>query len=119
MWIPLALLAVLSVVGGFVGVPAALGGSNHFEHFLEPVVAHVSTTNNSPNLEAVTGHEPPHPQIETGTVRLAIIAIRLQLRHTLGLLMPLTTMMSVPNASSRSSQFCSGSLVLALGRRFG
>ena len=66
MWIPLALLAVLSVVGGFVGVPAALGGSNHFEHFLEPVVAHVSTTNNSPNLEAVTGHETPHPQIGDG-----------------------------------------------------
>jgi NADH-quinone oxidoreductase subunit L len=25
------------VIGGFVGVPAVLGGSNHFEHFLEPV----------------------------------------------------------------------------------
>jgi NADH-quinone oxidoreductase subunit L len=41
MWVPLAVLAVLSIVGGFVGVPAALGGSNHFEHFLEPVIAHV------------------------------------------------------------------------------
>lgn len=38
---PLVILAVLSVVGGFVGVPAAMGGSNHFEHFLEPVIAHV------------------------------------------------------------------------------
>ena len=42
MWVPLAVLAVLSIVGGFVGVPAALGGSNHFEHFLEPVIAHVA-----------------------------------------------------------------------------
>lgn len=42
MWVPLAALAVLSIVGGFVGVPAALGGSNHFEHFLEPVIAHVA-----------------------------------------------------------------------------
>ena len=37
---PLVILAVLSAVGGFVGVPAAMGGSNHFEHFLEPVIAH-------------------------------------------------------------------------------
>jgi NADH-quinone oxidoreductase subunit L len=33
------MLAVLSVVGGFMGWPAALGGSNHFEHFLAPVFA--------------------------------------------------------------------------------
>ncbi len=37
MTIPLSILALLSVIGGFVGVPALLGGSNHFEHFLEPV----------------------------------------------------------------------------------
>jgi NADH-quinone oxidoreductase subunit L len=37
MTVPLMILAVLSVIGGFVGVPAVLGGSNHFEHFLEPV----------------------------------------------------------------------------------
>ena len=34
---PLVILAVLSVVGGYVGVPSALGGANRFEHFLEPV----------------------------------------------------------------------------------
>jgi NADH-quinone oxidoreductase subunit L len=43
MWIPLAILAVLSIVGGWVGIPAALGGSNHFEHFLEPAIAHVGS----------------------------------------------------------------------------
>jgi proton-translocating NADH-quinone oxidoreductase chain L len=37
MLVPLVILAVLSVIGGYVGVPAALGGSNRFEHFLEPV----------------------------------------------------------------------------------
>jgi len=37
MWIPLVVLAVLSVVGGWIGWPAALGGSNRFEHWLEPV----------------------------------------------------------------------------------
>jgi NADH-quinone oxidoreductase subunit L len=37
MTIPLMILAVLSVVGGWIGWPAALGGSNQFEKFLEPV----------------------------------------------------------------------------------
>jgi len=36
---PLIILAVLSVIGGYVGIPAVLGGSNHFEHFLAPVFA--------------------------------------------------------------------------------
>ncbi len=39
MTIPLTILAILAVIGGFVGVPEILGGSNHFEHFLEPVFA--------------------------------------------------------------------------------
>ncbi len=37
MTIPLIILCVLSVIGGFVGVPHALGGSNQIEHFLEPI----------------------------------------------------------------------------------
>ena len=36
MIVPLMILAVLSFVGGWVGVPAALGGSDHFDHFLDP-----------------------------------------------------------------------------------
>ncbi len=38
MVIPLMILALLSVVGGYVGVPAALGGSNHFHHFLDTII---------------------------------------------------------------------------------
>ena len=37
MLLPLVVLAILSVIGGWVGVPAALWGHNEFEHFLEPV----------------------------------------------------------------------------------
>ncbi|NOT61449.1 MAG: NADH-quinone oxidoreductase subunit L [Acidobacteria bacterium] len=40
MVLPLVILAALSVAGGWVGIPAAMGGSNHFEHFLEPSLAH-------------------------------------------------------------------------------
>ena len=37
MLVPLVILAVLSLVGGWVGVPGSLGGSNHFDKFLGPV----------------------------------------------------------------------------------
>jgi len=36
MTVPLVVLAAGAVVAGFVGVPAALGGGNAIEHFLEP-----------------------------------------------------------------------------------
>ena len=36
MTVPLMLLSVGAVVAGFVGIPAALGGSDAIEHFLEP-----------------------------------------------------------------------------------
>jgi NADH-quinone oxidoreductase subunit L len=36
MAIPLIVLAIGSVLAGYVGVPHALGGSNHIETFLEP-----------------------------------------------------------------------------------
>ena len=39
MTIPLVLLAFLSILGGYVGIPEALGGINQFHHFLEPVLA--------------------------------------------------------------------------------
>ncbi|MFH0931544.1 MAG: NADH-quinone oxidoreductase subunit L, partial [Candidatus Zixiibacteriota bacterium] len=37
MTIPLMVLAILSVIGGYVGIPKSLGGGNGFEHFLSPV----------------------------------------------------------------------------------
>jgi NADH-quinone oxidoreductase subunit L len=37
MYWPLVILALLAIVGGYVGVPAILGGGNQFEHFLAPV----------------------------------------------------------------------------------
>lgn len=38
MTIPLIVLGVLSVVGGWIGIPAALGGGNWLEHWLHGVV---------------------------------------------------------------------------------
>ncbi len=38
MLAPLVILAVLSFVGGWVGVPQFMGGHNEVEHFLAPVM---------------------------------------------------------------------------------
>ena len=61
MTIPLILLAILSIVGGWVGVPLAFGGHNEFEHFLDPVfnptthiVEHVASRNAEPILAAAS-----------------------------------------------------------------
>jgi NADH-quinone oxidoreductase subunit L len=37
MTVPLMILALLSVIGGFAGVPASLGGGNGIEHWLDPI----------------------------------------------------------------------------------
>jgi NADH-quinone oxidoreductase subunit L len=39
MTVPLVVLAFFSLTVGYLGVPPSLGGSNHFEKFLEPVFA--------------------------------------------------------------------------------
>jgi NADH-quinone oxidoreductase subunit L len=59
MTVPLQILAVGAVLAGFVGIPAALGGGNAIEHFLEPsfvarpvVMEHAATS---------AGHEPLAP----------------------------------------------------------
>lgn len=39
MTIPLMILAVLSIVGGWIGMPHIFGVTNYFEHWLEPIMA--------------------------------------------------------------------------------
>jgi NADH-quinone oxidoreductase subunit L len=49
MTIPLVILAFFSITAGWLGWPASLGGSNHFEKFLEPVFANaVESTEPAP-----------------------------------------------------------------------
>ncbi|HEU5361657.1 MAG TPA: NADH-quinone oxidoreductase subunit L, partial [Candidatus Deferrimicrobiaceae bacterium] len=42
MTVPLMILAVLSVAGGWVGIPHVLGGHNYFEEWLAPVFGHAA-----------------------------------------------------------------------------
>jgi NADH-quinone oxidoreductase subunit L len=51
MLFPLVVLAILSVIGGWVGVPAALGGHDEIGHFLDPVF-----TSGAATEAAATGH---------------------------------------------------------------
>lgn len=57
--IPLIVLAVLSAVGGFIGVPEVLGGSHWLNNYLAPVFAQ------SKQLEEVI--KVPHPPLEHST----------------------------------------------------
>jgi NADH-quinone oxidoreductase subunit L len=68
MTVPLIVLAVLSTVGGFIGVPYALSSfftssnPNYIEHILEPVVAQLPSANApSASPESLT----PGPQVTT------------------------------------------------------
>ncbi|MCL5063253.1 MAG: NADH-quinone oxidoreductase subunit L [Nitrospirae bacterium] len=44
MTIPLIILAIGAISAGWVGIPAALGGSNAIAHFFEPVLGHPHVT---------------------------------------------------------------------------
>jgi NADH-quinone oxidoreductase subunit L len=59
MTVPLIILAVLSVIGGYIGIPHILGGGNAIGHFLEPSFAQLH------------GHE--HGIHSAGTEMLAMI----------------------------------------------
>jgi NADH-quinone oxidoreductase subunit L len=66
MLLPLIILAILSVVGGWVGVPLAFGGHNEFEHFLEPVFSPATFT-------------PEHISTREPEVILAIVSVAVAL----------------------------------------
>ncbi len=67
MTIPMSVLAILSVIGGYVGIPKVLGGRNMFHHFLESSVA--------PLPEAVH-HVESHAMVvkELGLMGISVVA---------------------------------------------
>jgi NADH-quinone oxidoreductase subunit L len=67
MLVPLVILAVLSVVGGYVGVPGSLGGTNRFDKFLGPIFRstapalnpdHAAPGETAPPQQTTEGREP-------------------------------------------------------------
>jgi NADH-quinone oxidoreductase subunit L len=76
MTAPLSILAVLSIAGGWIGIPAVLGGSNLFEHWLAPVFhpvaaagAHGTAAGAAHGAEAVAHHS---KTLEIGLMALSV-----------------------------------------------
>ena len=67
MTVPLIILAVFSIVGGYVGIPAILGGANHIEHFMEPVFATHPAGHATEAAEPVSGEHHSAPAAEHKT----------------------------------------------------
>jgi NADH-quinone oxidoreductase subunit L len=71
MLIPLMILAVLSVVGGWVGIPGSLGGNNRFDKFLGPVfhttAPDINATQASPGELAPPEKQTEGPEPKTGS----------------------------------------------------
>jgi NADH-quinone oxidoreductase subunit L len=63
MLVPLVILAVLSIFGGYVGVPGSLGGQNHFDKFLGPIFRSTAPVLNE-NHAAPGETAPPEPTTE-------------------------------------------------------
>ncbi len=64
--IPLIILGILSLVGGFIGVPGVLGGHDEIQHYLSPVIA--------ANTESTVSHSTEMILMAIATL-LALIAI--------------------------------------------
>jgi len=72
MTIPLMILAGLSVVGGWIGWPASLGGGNQFEKFLEPVMFSAGATESA---KAVPHSSPREYLLMIASIAIAVAGI--------------------------------------------
>ncbi len=68
MLAPLCVLAVLAAVGGWVGIPEALGGHNEIQHFLDPVFAVTAHAENVANVDEVSH------SLELGLAAVSVLA---------------------------------------------
>ena len=57
MLLPLVILGILSLIGGWVGIPAALGGHNVFGRFLDPVFGNANAAAEAATATASHGLE--------------------------------------------------------------
>jgi NADH-quinone oxidoreductase subunit L len=75
MTVPLMVLAVLSVIGGYVGIPYALGGSNRFEGFLSSVFGHGQTESHG------AAHHIPPAEYYLMIISVAVVGIAILIAH--------------------------------------
>ena len=103
---PLMILALLSLVGGWVGVPHSLHGSDHFEAFLAPVFQ-----------AAPAGTTVPEPAAETGvnSTELMFSGISVGLA-ALGLLLAWYLYYKRPDLPARMAKAAGGLYTLVLDK---
>jgi len=86
MLVPLVILAVLSVIGGWQAAPALWGGVNHFEHFLEPVFSSAAAVDEqmpSPKVPEAASLELMLMLVAIGAVAIGLyIAWRMYIQRT-------------------------------------
>jgi NADH-quinone oxidoreductase subunit L len=103
MTIPLIVLAILSVVGGWMAAPQFVGGINHFDHFLAPVL--------SSGTEAAAS-EAGGPTILQALMGAPVIA------GLLGLLLAFWFYIKSPETPEKLSQSLAGQYKLLYGKYF-
>jgi len=70
---PLVILAILSVIGGWMGWPDGLGGSNWFAHFLAPAVKSAHLTYEQATVALATGAANTPNESPAGSKQLELI----------------------------------------------
>src|SRR5262249_39835769 len=110
MTVPLMALAVGAVLAGFVGIPAALGGGNTIEHFLEPSFTAEHRVESSAELqvrhEADQTSEEKEPEVSRG-VELGLMGFSVLIAIG-GIFMARTFYEKKPEISERLAQQYAG-----------
>lgn len=76
MTVPLMVLAVLAVIGGYVGMPHIFGATNYFERWLEPVI-HAGGSAMTTHALSTAGDASMEWTLMAASVTLAVIGIML------------------------------------------
>jgi len=76
MVIPLVLLAIFSFIGGWVGVPEAMGGHAEIEHFLAPVFQSTAeATPSATSAEGAAEHESSSTELMFSAISVGAAAV--------------------------------------------
>jgi NADH-quinone oxidoreductase subunit L len=103
MLIPLYILAFLAIVGGYIGLPHALGGGAWFENFLAPVMA-------VPHQ----AHETAHPAVSTELLLMLTSVIA----AAIGIVMAVSYYIRNPEKPKQLAQKAAGLYRLVLNKYY-
>ena len=79
MTVPLMLLGVLSLIGGWIGMPHVLGFTNYFEHWLEPIMTHTGGAVQAGAEHAMASAGGYGAGVELGLMGLTVVLVLLSI----------------------------------------